>query len=328
MRFGRMRSCLAALLFASLVVATAFAIESRAYGLVPYVFAVALAHAVMLGLPIFLYLNARGRAGFVASIVAGFAISALPVGLLTFPLWSGTNFNASTNGVPTVINGVATLAGWLEYLQYLGLFGGLGAIAGVTFWATLRATRDFPNLDRMADAGRSRSRAFIANGLAILSLVLTAGAFALPTITKDRTCHNMFRDGRRSVGSQVRIVLEVAGDDWPRLTQLFRDFAAAHELSFRDSSRASPGVVQVLGLSLCNDRGVNIEAIEQIWQHAGSMPARDGVLLGIYELHDGSGWRSLARELVAQLQSTWPQKLAFKDHTGHIVPMPAELRAD
>lgn len=323
MRFGGVRSSLAGVLLASLVVVAAFVIDSHSFALVPYVFAVALAHAVILGLPIFLYLNARGRAGVVSSIVAGFAIGCLPIGLLTFPLWLGTNFNASTNGVPTVVNGVRTLAGWLEYLQLMGVFG---AVAGMTFYATLRATRDFPNRGREPDIGRPRARAFVANGLTGLSLLLTAGALALPTITQDRTCHNMFRDGRTSVGPRVNIVLQISSDDWPRLTQLFRDFSAAHGLSFRDSSRMSPGVVQVLGLSLCNERGVNIVALEQIWHQTVSVPAKDGVTLGIYELHEGSGWQRLARDFIARLQSTWPQRLQFKDLSGHFIPMPQELQ--
>ncbi|HEY1541748.1 MAG TPA: hypothetical protein VGG01_05020 [Xanthobacteraceae bacterium] len=323
MRLHQVRSCLAALLFAGLTVAAAFLVGSRSFQLVPYVIVVALAHAVILGLPLFLLLNAWGRIGIAPSIVGGFAIGCLPVGLLTFPAWLNESFNAWSGGAQTVVNGVTTVAGWLEYLQFIGIFGSLGAIAGATFFATLRVTRDFSNV---AGPHAGGPRSLMANGLLFLSVLLTAGAFALPAITSDRTCHNMFRNGRQSVRSRVNVVLEISADDWLRLTKLFEEFATAHELSFRNNSRSPSDVVQVLNLSLCNDSGLNIEALQQLWHQVKSVPA-NGVTIGIYVLRNGSQWRGIAHDLAARLESTWPGKIKFKDGNGRIVPAPTNLQA-
>jgi hypothetical protein len=37
-----------------------------------------------------------------------------------------------------IVDGVPTLAGWLDFLQILVLLGVFGAIAGIIFWSILR----------------------------------------------------------------------------------------------------------------------------------------------------------------------------------------------
>src|SRR6266849_8771845 len=52
--------------------------------------------------------------------------------------------------VQTMLDGVPTLAGWLQYLQGLLFFGAFGALGGIAFWATLRVAGQLPF--RRADA--------------------------------------------------------------------------------------------------------------------------------------------------------------------------------
>src|SRR5581483_6658270 len=83
--------------------------------------------------------------------------------------------------------------------------------------------------------------------LAAVGVMLAAGIFAIPSITKDRTCHNMFRDGNRtSIAPQETIELQLVEYRWPELRKLLADFRAAHNLSVRDSSETRPGVVDIL----------------------------------------------------------------------------------
>src|SRR5258707_11679786 len=42
--------------------------------------------------------------------------------------------SASVDGVPAIINGVITAAGWVSYVQPLIYFGSFGALGGFTFW--------------------------------------------------------------------------------------------------------------------------------------------------------------------------------------------------
>jgi hypothetical protein len=159
--------------------------------------------------------------------------------------------------------------------------------------------------------------------------VLLAGAVvALPSITKDRTCHNMFRDGRRTIGAKVRIYLQVDNNDWSTLKKVIEDFSAKRELSFRDSSQTRPAV-SVLALSLCDDRGTNISVNEQHWAFGEFASPISGRGIGIlfYEVRVGSGWEVVARDLVSDIESIWPGRIQFRDGNGRIIPKPEELRA-
>jgi hypothetical protein len=63
------------------------------------------------------------------------------------------------------------------------------------------------------------------------------------------------------------------------------------------------------------------------WERSGnSVPEKDGVSLGIYELREGSNWTHAARALIAELEAHWPGKVQFKDGRGRIILEPYELR--
>jgi hypothetical protein len=153
-------------------------------------------------------------------------------------------------------------------------------------------------------------------------------AFAeLPAITKDRTCHNMFRDGRTSASTKVNIDLDVMPQDWPRLATLFQQFSSSHHMSFRNSSETRPNVVEILGLSACNEEGQVVLALEQRWASRNYSPLSPGrgVAIGIYDVGDGAGWQPLGWDLVALLDSEWHGKVRFRDGDGRLVERPAAL---
>jgi len=328
MRLHALVSTLTALLFAALAATAAYVAMTGDTRLVPFVLVVAFAHAVVLGWPAFLLGRSLGRVNLISSAILGFMIGACPIPLLTLVMPIGSNTSASIDGVPTMVNGIPTLIGLLYDLLYWSLFGGLGALGGILFFVIVKLAGGSVRPRSETPAPVSRRSSLATSGLAVVALLLTATAFAIPGITMDRTCHNMFRDGRTSVGTRVNVVLAVAVDDWPRVTQIFQDFAAAHHLSFRNSSHASPGVVDMLDLSLCNERGLNIHSLEQVWHQKNvSVPDKRGVSLGVYELRDGSDWRSEARELIARLEAVWPGRIQFKDNLGRDIPMPEELRS-
>lgn len=281
---------------------------------------------MILGLPAFPLGRWLGRVNLISSTVVGFVIGAGPITLLML-LWLRSNSSASIDGVPTIINGFPTLAGWLYRLLSSMSFGGFGAIAGITFFFILKLASGAIRAGFGAEAPVTRGASLATSGLAVLAILLTGTALAIPNITMDRTCHNMFRDGRTSVGGKVNVRLAIALEDWPRLTRLFEDFGAANDLSFRNSNHDQPGTVRVLGLCLCSDHGLNIHAIEQHWERSGnSLPEKHGIALGIYEPREGSNWTHAARELIAKLEARWPGKVQFKDRLGRTIPQPDELR--
>jgi hypothetical protein len=128
-----------ALLFACALPGAVFAVLSMNLGLALFVFAVAVVHALVLGVPAYLLLRWHKWANAFTSVATGFAAACLPVALLLFPgggrfmgtsAWSGDG-QSSVNGVPTA-------QGWQSYWETVLLFGGSGALVGIAFWGYVR----------------------------------------------------------------------------------------------------------------------------------------------------------------------------------------------
>jgi hypothetical protein len=116
-------------------------------------------------------------------------------------------------------------------------------------------------------------------------------------------------------------------EDWPKLTEVFEHFAEGHDMSMRNSSRDQAGVVRVLALSLCTEQGANIETADQRWASKNFESLYGwGTHIGVYELHENSGWQRLAGDLLAEVEAAWPGKVALRDGRGHVIPTPKELQ--
>ena len=68
--------------------------------------------------------------------------SAPPAGLYFRPVDPRHGTDAWSGATRTLLDGVPTRAGWVDYLQMLGGFGCLGALGAIVFWATLKITGD------------------------------------------------------------------------------------------------------------------------------------------------------------------------------------------
>jgi hypothetical protein len=102
---------------------------------------IALSHAVLLGLPIFLIFQSRGWIGITACVVLGFAIGAVPGGILTFPVSDFALYGSAwAGGTPTAISGLSTAAIWVSYIKPVMYLGLLGAFGGLVFWVVLMSS--------------------------------------------------------------------------------------------------------------------------------------------------------------------------------------------
>jgi hypothetical protein len=178
--------------------------------------------------------------------------------------------------------------------------------------------------DHEGDAAMPGERRMTAVLTAAATIASVAVA-AIPSITMDRSCHNMFRDGRRSVSANLNIDLDIATGDWPAVTTVLEGFGVSHGMSFRDSSSSRPQV-KVLGLSACTEQVV-ITAMDQRWASRNYAPlvAGRGVSVGIHDLTDGNAWQPLARELVAEFDSQWPGRVRFIGRDGRSIPRSVAL---
>ncbi len=310
-------SCFAAFafaaLFAAIPLAVVFSIDANLHrfaGRLSLIFGIVLVCAVVLGLPLFLLLRHYGWINAFSSVGAGFLVGATGIFFLTVGQFN-SGFSSSIGDVPQVINGVPTAAGWVRNLKLLGQFGALGAFAGLVFWYILKWSggavrmRDPPRVsdDKKIKAG---------TGIAVAALVATVVIFTAPAVTKDRTCHNMFRDAQTIGPPLASIDLSIATDNGPTLIQLFREFAEVNQLSFRNAGRDEFGARRVLDLSLCDESGVHITAKTELWAA--------GIGISVRRLRDSADSAKLARDLADKLKLRWPGSVTFRDVRGNAIP--------
>jgi hypothetical protein len=136
----RIAKWIAATLLGAIVPAVLVAVALGSVGIFAPAFALTLGHAVVLGLPaalLYRRLNWRSPA---YALAGGLVIGAVPAGLYFWPVDPRHGTNAWSGTTQTLLDGVPTWAGWVEYLQMLGGFGCLGALGAVVFWVTLKIT--------------------------------------------------------------------------------------------------------------------------------------------------------------------------------------------
>ena len=266
-------------------------------------FMVAIAHAVLLGLPLFLLVRrVRSHVGIAACALGGFVVAALPFGLLALMSMLSAQ-NASTDGRPTIVNGVPTLFFWIDYIRAVGLAASLGLVGGVTFWA--------------ATWSGSGLRSWSVVSAAAL---LTCGVFILPVVVRDRSCHNLFRDGRTSVAPQVYANLKVPAEDWRTLEQTLADFGNAHALSIRGDEQVRNGRSTWRTVDLCNEAGISINVYDEPWLARVHSPRADnGMTLSIYSLKPDTDWKPLARDVLSEIETIWPRRTTFRGPSGQIL---------
>jgi hypothetical protein len=288
-------------------------VVSQVLTLARITFVTALAHAVVLGLPLYFLLRRNNRSNFIACAIGGFAVGAGPFAILDLTSMILVQ-HASSGGKETILNGVPTLAGWIEYGSDVGVAGLIGVAGGFSFYVALRS---FGPL-----GGASNETAFRSKGLNVrqwsifATTVLLVGAMViLPGLAKDDSCHNIFRNGRTSATPEIYADIEIAVDDWPALRKIFSDFGASHSLLFREDKAIRDGKPQWLDLNLCNEAGINIDAVADRGNPSVELREID-VSIYFYELGSNANWKLLAPELFEKIIKRWPQETTFHRSDG------------
>jgi hypothetical protein len=110
-------------------------------------FIAAALHVAFLGLPAFIIGEQIGRVRWWSSTIAGFFLGSLPTALLTLPRQGSSS---SVSGIP--LEGVSTLASWLDFGGKSLIMGFFGAVGGFAFWRALQSqNRQISNRDDESD---------------------------------------------------------------------------------------------------------------------------------------------------------------------------------
>ncbi|MEH6542675.1 MAG: hypothetical protein V7721_01930 [Porticoccaceae bacterium] len=305
---------LAALLAAALVPALLVGALSLSTRIVFYAFLMTAAHSVLLGLPFSLILNKFNRITQVTSLIGGFVVGSIGVGIWAWPLkYSELKTNAwrGAKGTQTMIDGVPTPAGWMDYLLLVGLFGFFGLIGGSIFWAFLSKFVEFGAFRK----GRFSFQALEwRNRIAVLApFVIVVAVIAIPMIGKDRTCHNMFKDttffdSDHSVSPKVLYKIGIDGSEWQLIQTLFEEFATSNGMSFRNGSIDHGPDHKGLYLSLCNEQGTNVSITRYKFVDSDRLDMELNV--PVYSVSENANWKSISMKLDQMLRTAFPEAVS------------------
>ena len=110
----------------------------RTRGFLLLCLAITAAHVIVLGIPAYLLLRWRRALRWWSAMLSGFILGAVPFGVVLWPLrYAGPGSSATANGVVTMVDGIPTMAGWLQYLGGVSFFGAHGVLAAAAFWVAL-----------------------------------------------------------------------------------------------------------------------------------------------------------------------------------------------
>ncbi len=291
-------------------------------GGVQFTFFIALAHALLLGLPFFKSFSARGRVNLANCVGMGAIIGAAPTGFLSLLSAFGTT-SASRGGIATIVNGVPTLAGVLDLIGIIASASAIGAAAGLGFWLTLRASgaygpdcrpavRDFV-FEPPLTLGR-RPGIILAAGTALAVLFV----MALPTITKDRSCHNLFRDGRTSAAPALVLDLQVDDGELSAVAAALEGLAQSHGMSVRWGSRWN-AQAPAYDISFCREPGLVVKLQDRRWVSANLPTFPAPTSISLFTTDASIAWQPAARDIATQLEQ---RGVRFKVSRGNIPAAP------
>jgi len=103
------------------------------------------AYVVALGIPAYALLRWRKAIRWWSTIAMGFLLGVIPPAVLFWPLRYGElKTTSSFNGAQTMIDGMPTAAGWMQYLAGITSFGALGGVGAFAFWLVARRLLSVP----------------------------------------------------------------------------------------------------------------------------------------------------------------------------------------
>jgi len=274
----------------------------------PAVFVITLIISAGLGLPLYFYLRAERKVSACHALITGFLVGAIFPAVLV--LLGPAADQASLGGYDTVVNGRYTVYGWLRNLLMVTFFGVVGSIGGVIFWAMARGRRGYSEQGEEGGTGLSAIGALIRVSLALLVL---AAAFIIPEATKDRSCHNIMRDGRTSIGPVASFNLHVGHEEWEAVAAEVHWAARQGGWSILSDVRPYEDF-KWFQISLCREPGTNILIIgHDEWKE---------VSFAVYQPQGGTSWQKPFTELYLHIQRGWPGKIGFTGDKGEKISPP------
>ncbi len=259
--------------------------------LAPAILLVTGAIALCLAMPAYLVLRRYRQETWWSCITAGFVVGAIVAACILLPATGSVQIGQEM----TVVAGRRTAAGWRMYAEAVGIAGGVGAAAASIFCAALRL------LERSARSPRLGRLALTAG----ISLAIAVGwtVFAIPGLIMDRSCHNVFRDGRTSISPVLFFAVEVGEGEWPRLQDIVDRFATDERWAVDQSNADDKAFSPRRFVDVCTEPGTDIIL------DGFDAPGAHWVTVSVYQPQGGDSWQEPARHLLAAIEAGFPGRL-------------------
>jgi hypothetical protein len=104
-----------------------------------------------------------------------------------------------------------------------------------------------------------------------------------------------------------RLVVSVPAteEDWPRLSRIVKEVAAAHDLVVFDTSESGPHLRAVM-VEGCHPSGISLMLDKRIWVNSAATDHHPGeVQIAIYTYRPDARFEPVEDTLVTKLQATW-----------------------
>ena len=272
----------------------------------PFILLVMGAVSVCLAMPAYSVLRLYQRETWRSCIAAGFIVGASVAALVLLPVSGSEQIGREM----TVVAGVRTAAGWRMYAGAVGSAGGIGAGAGGVFWAVLRLLERGGRSPRLGRLSLTAGTGFaIAASWTIL---------AIPSLTMDRSCHNVLRDGRDSIGPVLFFTVELKGGEWPRFQDTAERFASAENWAINKPKSKDKALSHSRFVSACVEPGT------EIMFDGADLPNPTKAQVSVFQPQGGNSWQEPAGRLLALIEANFPGRLR-RDLAGTEAETPSAL---
>jgi hypothetical protein len=273
----------------------------------PLAFLLILVPSAALGIPSYVVFESAGRANWKTAAAIGFLVGAvIPAAIV---LVGPRADQASVDGVPTVVDGSYTWAGWTQGLTIVAGFGLLGVIGGLLFYFAVSRSRK----KRSADPEPQSPATWRGGLLVAAALGVVIAAFSVSEASRDRSCHNPLRDGGKSIAPVASFDLKVGPDQWRRVERLIRGFGTERGWDIRSDNRPE-GDFKWFQMSLCREPGTEI-AVQ-------GYPEFRSVSVSVFQPQGGASWRQPFGALLGLVEEMWPKSVEFEGATGAKIGRP------
>lgn len=279
---------LAGFVIASGAAACAYALLEREARLFPLAFPFVLVSALILGLAPYLMIRAARKDTWVVACLVGFVVGSAPMAIMA------ALAAASHPSALSILFDADNLRG-------IAFFGLLGAGSALLFWFIVPSA----NQTRELPSPRPSRRAAL---LSVAAMGVVAAFFIVPEATRDRSCHNLFRDGRTSSFSAVGgFDLMVDIDQWHDVEREMVALRDSGDWSFYGKVRTDDGFPW-LQFSLCREPGTNIVV--------NGLPEQRRISFSVFQPQGGTDWEPAFRTLYERVRARWPNNIEFTNKQG------------